>query len=182
MESEKFPNTHLTSGWSRLDRYARFISWVAKENSEDQDGIFYGKGLSDDIIHQRVWMVLQRSNQNNTPSHKRPPPPAERQSQRIKEQNTTQSEQSASIATATAGSKRKEPPGNSPVVSLEIDYSGSGSDTEYEGVWEGAEPKVPSEGLVPACVHAVLGPESKGRARSFVSALENELRALRFNH
>ncbi|KAL8881663.1 MAG: hypothetical protein Q9198_001176 [Flavoplaca austrocitrina] len=160
------------SGWTRLDHYARFVWWVAKENTEDQNGIFYGKGLSDDIIHQRVWMVLQRSNQNNTPSHKPASHPPERHSQRLRAQGASgpsgqSGESTSSTSTATAA-KRKQPSDG-----LEVEFSDSAEDSEDVEVLEGAEPEVPSNGLVPS---STLFLSRKAKAeRDRLSALENDV-------
>ena len=125
------------SSWTVIDHYAYFLWWVTKENTEDRHGIFFDKGLSEDIIHQRVWMVLERSNDIMTPSHKPDPPPAAPQSPITKDNNdesTNQPEQSSPdpAAKITAGSKRKELPDNSPTIPPAVEYAGSGIGKKME--------------------------------------------------
>ncbi|KAI9869170.1 MAG: hypothetical protein M1830_005471 [Pleopsidium flavum] len=57
-------------GWKAIDHYAFFLFCVREENMRSNEGIFYGMGLSDTDIDNRVWQILRRVAFDLSPSRK----------------------------------------------------------------------------------------------------------------
>lgn len=137
------------SQWTKLDHYASFLHWVSSENVSDQNGIFFGKGLPDDIMYQRVWKVLQYSCTRVTPSHVKVP--GERQSERQRAQK------GSAVGSSSQTSRPRDPnqmqtspdiPSGQFGGQLSSSDEGMGDEEEDEMI-QGLEPKVPSGGMVP---------------------------------
>ncbi|KAI9876566.1 MAG: hypothetical protein M1830_006198 [Pleopsidium flavum] len=58
------------SGWTPKDHYAYFLYNVRDENINNNDGIFFGKGLDDAEVDTRIWSLLQRMSFDNAPSRR----------------------------------------------------------------------------------------------------------------
>ncbi|KAL8866332.1 MAG: hypothetical protein Q9174_006367 [Haloplaca sp. 1 TL-2023] len=122
--------------WEKVDHYASFLYWATSENTADQNGIFLAK-LPDDIVHQRVWKVLQYSGTRVTPSHLPKPPTASdpdvmRTSPAIPQGTDDDSEETSFSASVSPSASSDDAHGD-----------------DIDDILEGGQPEVPSGGLVP---------------------------------
>ncbi|KAL8755625.1 MAG: hypothetical protein Q9184_004740 [Pyrenodesmia sp. 2 TL-2023] len=168
----KFSRPRDRTSWESLDHYARFLWWVANENTNDQHGIFFDRRLSEDVIHQRVWMVLQRSNQNITPSHVKGGiiVRGERASDRIAAAEVAKASKPSSSSSPQAGPALPE---NMIIDDDDEDEDEREEEDVDQDLMEGSLPKAVSGCLVPQST--LFQTPRKKEAMAAVAHLEDDL-------
>jgi hypothetical protein len=68
--NQKFSNPQPgeQDGWSSVDHHANFLYKMRQTFYFRKGGFLFGKGLTEDMANQRIWLILKRADAQNAPS------------------------------------------------------------------------------------------------------------------
>lgn len=68
--NQKFSNPQPgeQDGWSSVDHHANFLYKMRQTFYFRKGGFLFGKGLTEDMANQRIWLILKRADAHNAPS------------------------------------------------------------------------------------------------------------------
>jgi hypothetical protein len=68
--NQKFsnPQSGEQDGWSSVDHHANFLYKMRQTFYFRKGGFLFGKGLTEDMANQRIWLILKRADAHNAPS------------------------------------------------------------------------------------------------------------------
>jgi hypothetical protein len=68
--NQKFsnPQSGEQDGWSPVDHHANFLYKMRQTFYFRRGGFLFGRGLTEDMANQRIWLILKRADAHNAPS------------------------------------------------------------------------------------------------------------------
>jgi hypothetical protein len=68
--NQKFSNPQPgeQDGWSSVDHHANFLYKMRQTFYFRKGGFLFGKGMTEDMANQRIWLILKRADAHNAPS------------------------------------------------------------------------------------------------------------------